>query len=591
VDPLPTEILGLLDDCARMIRVFYPSISVACLQVHHYIIPLLPLESRISQVYGMKFQPGIVVRTGREQSWSPCVCVLEGRSDICYSVAFSPGGDQLVSGSADRTVKLWNMQRGCLLRVMIGHSDCVLSVVYSPDGMLIASGSADGTVRLWDAATGLQVGLYAGHRNSVWCIAFALDGQCIASGDDQGRVHVWSTDAAHRIVKVFQALQAAESLAFISPDRVMVASQKSIQVFAVELNCCIEHYFHLGKLVAFTMSPDRKLAASSTVDGDLTVWDAEAWTRQWTTKYSLPVSIGSLSFSSDSTHLAVAVLGSSSCCEVWDVQTKERIRRFNHARKIYNVQFSPNGSLLASACRNDAIGLWDLSIAESPRKDPPIACLALSPLGTIFATRSADGTVEVRTVESNKLVWTWQVENQVGSSPGMVMSSDDKFLVLYGTADRSVHIFDLGSGQLYSKLESTIERGVALVSFGSDSRHIALTGNAAEIELWDLDGCTRVWNSGPGYGSVIPPQYRPPCSDDLVPPVTSWRLREDGWIWQLEGMDERRVCWLPQVYRPLKPKLNENTVISQDKIMLITESRRFVFLDLKKGLGSAHSDS
>src|SRR6266404_529309 len=132
--PRQTEIVNLLGDCARMARGFYPTISLACLQLHHHVIPFLPVESRLSQVYGPKLQHGVEITHGRERKWSPCVRVLEGHRNRCYCVSFSPDGGRLASGSGDHTIRLWNTSTGALLQVMAGHSDRVLSVAYSPDG-------------------------------------------------------------------------------------------------------------------------------------------------------------------------------------------------------------------------------------------------------------------------------------------------------------------------------------------------------------------------------------------------------------------------------------------------------------------------
>src|SRR5258705_3947354 len=132
VEPPQSEIISLLSDCARMTREFYPVISVACLQLHYHVIPFLPLESRLSQLYGSKIHSGIEVKEGWEQTWQPCVRVLEGHTDLCLCIAFSPDGEQLVSGSDDHTVRLWSMSTGALLQVMGGHRGWVRSVMYSP---------------------------------------------------------------------------------------------------------------------------------------------------------------------------------------------------------------------------------------------------------------------------------------------------------------------------------------------------------------------------------------------------------------------------------------------------------------------------
>src|SRR5882762_6665962 len=123
--PLQTEVVGLLGDCARMIREFYPTISIACLQLHHHVVPFLPAESRLSQVYGWNSQRSINVKNGQEQMWSPCIRVLEEHSRDCSCVAFSPDGEQLVSGHLDSIVRLWNTSTGALLQAMAGHEHAV----------------------------------------------------------------------------------------------------------------------------------------------------------------------------------------------------------------------------------------------------------------------------------------------------------------------------------------------------------------------------------------------------------------------------------------------------------------------------------
>jgi WD40 repeat protein len=72
-----------------------------------------------------------------------------GHSDSVYSVAFSPDGKTIATGSLDNTVKLWSVD-GRELKTFTGHSDSVLSVAFSPDGKTIATGSGDNTVKLWN---------------------------------------------------------------------------------------------------------------------------------------------------------------------------------------------------------------------------------------------------------------------------------------------------------------------------------------------------------------------------------------------------------------------------------------------------------
>ncbi|HCB55707.1 TPA: hypothetical protein DEP26_01865, partial [Candidatus Uhrbacteria bacterium] len=84
----------------------------------------------------------------------PTQKLFEGHTGWVRSVAFSPDGKWIVSGSYDCTIKIWNRETRECVRTLKGHTDWVRSVVFSPDGKWIVSGSDDSTIKIWNVETG-----------------------------------------------------------------------------------------------------------------------------------------------------------------------------------------------------------------------------------------------------------------------------------------------------------------------------------------------------------------------------------------------------------------------------------------------------
>jgi len=122
---------------------------------------------------------------------------LEGHRGRVLSCTFSPDGQYVVSGSADKTIQVWDVGTGSIvLGPFEGHTGSVTSVAVSPDGEFIASGSGDKTICIWNAATGHPIsGPFEGHTDSVMSVAFSLDGKRIVSGSADKTVRIWHAEA------------------------------------------------------------------------------------------------------------------------------------------------------------------------------------------------------------------------------------------------------------------------------------------------------------------------------------------------------------------------------------------------------------
>jgi WD40 repeat protein len=127
------------------------------------------------------------------------VASLAGHTSLVCSVAFSPDGQHIVSGSADKLVKVWSVSGGKEVASLAGHTSYVLLVAFSPDGHYIVSGGWDKLVKVWSVSCGKEVASLAGHTSVVRSVAFSPDGQHIVSGSDDKLVKVWSVSARKEV--------------------------------------------------------------------------------------------------------------------------------------------------------------------------------------------------------------------------------------------------------------------------------------------------------------------------------------------------------------------------------------------------------
>jgi len=196
--------------------------------------------------------------------------VLKGHESAITSLAFSPDGARLASGSGDHTARVWDAATGACERVLEGHTKVVYGVAFSPDGARLATASLDTTGRVWDVATGRAEAVLRGHTKEVRCVSWRPDGQVIATGGFDRTVRLWGPDGT-----VFRGAEGLDndvtSLAFSADSRALLITwggpsglkRGAAVLDATTMQERVRFARHTNTVLSGVLSPDGMLAATA----------------------------------------------------------------------------------------------------------------------------------------------------------------------------------------------------------------------------------------------------------------------------------------------------------------------------------------
>ena len=286
---------------------------------------------------------------------------LKGHTGGVNSVAFTPDGRILASGSDDTTIILWDVAtshpKGASLK---GHTGIVRSVAFTPDGRTLASGSWDNTIILWDVATGQPKGApLTRHTSVVTSVAFTPDGRTLASGSQDNTIILWEVATGQPKGPPLQK--------------------------------------HTDYVRSVTFTPDGRTLASGSQDSTIILWDVATGQPKGAPLKGHASAVYSVAFSP---HGRILASGShDKTIILWDVATGQPkgAPLKGHTRNVCSVAFTPDGRTLASGSWDHAIILWDVATGQNGAPltghTSTAMAVAFTPDGHTLASGSHDSTV------------------------------------------------------------------------------------------------------------------------------------------------------------------------------------------------------
>jgi WD40 repeat protein/HEAT repeat protein len=411
--------------------------------------------------------------------------------DSVRTMAFSPDGSRLVSGGADKVVRLWDVATGHWLHNLGEHGAQVKAVAFSADGRDVLSASDDRfdrTVKLRDAATNQGARELAKQPLTSWtALAFSPNRRWAAAAGEDRAVKVWDVVTGQVLRTLTGHQEAVEALAF-RPDGRLIASagkDRTIRLWEAATGRCLRILEgHTDRLLALAFRADGCLIASAGKDRTIRLWDVTTGETVRTLSAHTHT-VTSLSFGPDGRWL---VSGNWDSIRLWDLTNGRCARTLTGSTGVVeHVAFSPDGRRLASA-DDKTVRFWDPATAWEYRA--PLTLGQLETTGAVTAT--ARSFEEALTGGQRCLA-------QGDFQAAVVAASRARSLSGYERHPEALALW----GQLYCRAsrgalqacwESQVfRRGPSsrggmkqpgMLAFSPDGRHLATIGQNGVVSLW-----------------------------------------------------------------------------------------------------------
>lgn len=407
------------------------------------------------------------------------------REKEVWNIAFNSDGTLLASGTLDGTLQLWDLITGRERATLNGHSRQINNLSFSPDGSLLASSGVDGSLFVWDVTTGNQQADLSGDAQ-VQDLVFSPDGTTLAYGGVPMTIHLWNTSTGEERIELSEHMNVL-SLAF-SPDSVTLASSNlagALQLWDDEAASSRVFKERVDWILNMAYSPDGKTLATYSWDGTLRIWEMTTGMQiAGISAHTSPVT--SIAFSPDGKLLASG--SEDNMVRLWDMETSQlRKILWKHVGNVTDVAFSPDGKQLASSSFDKTVRLWDLATGKQTTvlegHESYVRCIAFSLDGKLVASGGTDKTVRLWDTATGKERTV--LNGHTGEVESVAFSPDGAWLAS-GSADKTIRIWEVATGKEIGVLQGNLSF-VLDAAFSPNGASIVSVGGDHSLRAFDLE--------------------------------------------------------------------------------------------------------
>lgn len=460
---------------------------------------------------------------------------LQGHTALVSSVAWSPDGQRLASGSWDQTARIWLIESGEQLSE-IPHRDQVIALAWSPNGVTLASATWGSPIMLWDANNANSLGELAGHHESVTHLAFSPDGNLLASASPDS-ARLWQVEQQQEVALLTNVPSERGNLRWSADGAFLLLTnlqESNVRVWGADGG---EHLQLTGMeygVYDAVWSPDDTQLITTSGDGALRLWDglvgrqlrelpayesvpvhllwqadgnqlilvlengvilmADAEGRRITAHSAAHTAVsGAVAFSPNDSRLATG--HSDGSIRIWEEGTQEPVAVFEgHVYGVTAVAWSPDGFALVSGGGDSTVRLWDVEQQSDqlqwPLPDGEVSALAWSPTEPIVAIADYTGHLWLWHVDTNRITADWQIHDEAVSQ--LAWSPDGTELASSGW-DHVARVWQPPTEAALLTLAH--EEAVRDIAWSPDGTRLATVSHDFTVRVWDRAEGNVIWQA------------------------------------------------------------------------------------------------